>query len=138
MIEDRGYAMAIVTRGDFALIREGTVDALAKEGFGILTEIDVTATLRKKLGVEFRPYTILGACNPPLAHRALTEEPDVGVLLPCSVVVYANADGTCTVSALDPVRQFSLVMSPVVEPVADEVRTKMRRALEDVRERFPA
>jgi uncharacterized protein (DUF302 family) len=124
--------MATVVTGDFALIRERTIEALAKEGFGILTEIDVTATLKKKLGVEFRPYTILGACNPPLAHRALTEEPDLGVLLPCNVIVYAHGDGTCTVSALDPVRQFSLVHNPKVEPVAAEVRARMVRVLEAV------
>jgi uncharacterized protein (DUF302 family) len=138
MIKDRGYAMTMAIRGDFAPIREGVVDALAQEGFGILTEIDVKATMKKKLDVDFRPYTILGACNAPLAHRALGEEPDLGVLLPCSVVVYDNSDGTCTVSALDAVRQFSLVMNPKVEPVAVEVRAKLRRALENLRERFPA
>jgi uncharacterized protein (DUF302 family) len=138
MIQDRRYAMATVIKGDFALIRERTIDALANEGFGILTEIDVAATLKGKLGVEFRPYTILGACNPPLAYRALTEEPDIGVLLPCSVVVYSHDDGTCTVSALDPVRQFSLVQNPEVDPVAVEVRAKILRALERVREAFAA
>ena len=138
MVQDRRYAMATVIKGDYALIRERTIEALAKEGFGILTEIDVTATLKKKLGVEFPPYTILGACNPPLAHRALTEEPDLGVLLPCNVIVYSHGDGTCTVSALDPVRQFSLVQNPKVEPVAEEVRTKLLRALERVRDAFAA
>lgn len=138
MVQNGRYALATVIKGDYALIRERTIDALANEGFGILTEIDVAATLKKKLGVEFRPYTILGACNPPLAHRALTEEPDVGVLLPCNVIVYSHGDGTCTVSALDPVRQFSLVQNPKVESVAEEVRAKMLRALENVRDGFPA
>ena len=138
MVRNCRYAMSTVITGDYALIRERTIEALAVEGFGILTEIDVAATLQKKLGVEFRPYTILGACNPPLAHRALTEEPDLGVLLPCNVVVYAHGDGTCTVSALDAVRQFSLVQNPKVEPVAAEVRTKMLRALERVRDAFAA
>lgn len=138
MVESRNYSMAVVVRGDYPLVRERTINALASEGFGILTEIDVAATLKKKLGVEFRPYTILGACNPPLAHQALTEEPDLGVLLPCNVVVYSRDDGTCTVSALDPVRQFSLVQNPKVEPVAEEVRTRIVRALEVVRDAFAA
>ena len=138
MIQDGGYAMATVIKGDYAVIRKRAVEALAIEGFGVLTEIDVAATLKKKLGVEFRSYTILGACNPQLAHRALTEEPDLGVLLPCNVIVYSRGDGTCTVSALDPVRQFSLVENPNVEPVAEEVRARLLRALETVREAFAA
>ena len=138
MIEDRNYSMAMVVRADYALARERTIEALGTEGFGILTEIDVQATMEKKLGVEFPPYTILGACNPPLAHQALTAEPDLGVLLPCSVVVYDHGDGTCTISALDPVRQFSLVKNPKVEPLAEEVRARIRRALERVRDSFSA
>jgi uncharacterized protein (DUF302 family) len=137
MVENRKYSVAAVIKGDFALIRERVIDALSKEGFGILTEIDVAATLKKKLGVEVRPYVILGACNPPLAHRALTEEPDLGVLLPCNVIVYAHGDGVCTVAALDPVRQFSLVENPKVEPVAEEVRAGMVRVIEAVRDTFP-
>jgi len=102
----------------------------------VLTEIDVQATLQKRLGVEFRRYVILGACNPPMAHRAMTEEPDLGVLLPCNVVLYEGDDGTCTVSGLDPVKQFSLVQNPKVEPVAREIFTRLNRALENVRDAF--
>jgi uncharacterized protein (DUF302 family) len=138
MVQFGRYAMNMVIEGDYALVRERTIEALAGQGFGILTEIDVAATLKKKLDVEFRPYTILGACNPPLAHRALTAEPDLGVLLPCNVIVYSRGDGTCTVSALDPVTQFSLVQNPTLEPIAEEVRARLLRALEGVRDRFPA
>ena len=132
MPEMRKYAMTVVVRGDYETVVRRTVEMLATEGFGVLTEIDVTATLKKKLGAEFRPYVILGACNPPLAHRALTEEPDIGVLLPCNVVVWANEDGTCTVTALDPVRQFSLVDNPKVEPLAREVQERLSRVLDQV------
>jgi len=130
MLQNRGYSISTTVTGDFGPVRERVVAALAKEGFGILTEIDVAATLKQKLGVEFPPYTILGACNPPLAHRAMTEEPDIGVLLPCSVIVRSQGDGTCIVAALDPVRQFSLVPNPRVEPLAHEVRARLSRALE--------
>jgi uncharacterized protein (DUF302 family) len=107
-----------------------TREALGSEGFGILTEIDVTGTLRKKLGVEFRPYIILGACNPPLAHRALQAELDIGLLLPCNVVVYATDDPARTaVAALDPVEALSLSGNEAVQPIAEEVRGRLNRVL---------
>jgi uncharacterized protein (DUF302 family) len=110
-----------------------TRDALGSEGFGILTEIDVTATLRKKLNVEFRPYVILGACNPPLAHRALQAELDIGLLLPCNVVVYAADDpGRTIVAALDPVEALSLSGNEAVQPIAEEVRNRLQRVLASV------
>ena len=136
MVLSRKYTITTIIKSDIATVRARAVDELAKEGFGILSEIDVRATLQKKLGVEFRQYVILGACNPPMAHRAMTEEPDLGVLLPCNVIVYENDDGSCTVSALDPVKQFSLVQNPKVEPVAREVFTRITRALENVRDSF--
>jgi uncharacterized protein (DUF302 family) len=104
-------------------------EALAMEGFGVLTEIDVQATLKKKLNVDFRPYVILGACNPPLAHRALTAELEIGLLLPCNVVVHGTDDpGRSRVLVLDPVAVLSLTDTEGVVPLAHQVREKLERA----------
>lgn len=108
-------------------------EALQKEGFGILTEIDVKATLKNKLDVDFKPYRILGACNPPLAHRALSEEEDIGLLLPCNVVVYeGESAGTAVVSILDPVLQLGVAGRDDLRPLAEDVRARMERALAEV------
>ncbi|HEU4584097.1 MAG TPA: DUF302 domain-containing protein [Gemmatimonadaceae bacterium] len=105
-------------------------EELAKEGFGVLTEIDIRATLQKKLGVDFRPYVILGACNPPLAHQALSAERDIGLLLPCNVIVYADDEpGTSTVAVLDPVTALSLSGNQEIAPVAGEVRDRLERVV---------
>ena len=106
-----------------------TKEALASGGFGVLTEIDVKATMKKKLDVDFRNYTILGACNPPLAHQALTAEPAIGLLLPCNVVVAEDPDGAVVVSAIDPRRQFTVIGRPDVEPLADAVKKKLAAVL---------
>jgi uncharacterized protein (DUF302 family) len=103
-------------------------DALKAEGFGVLTQIDVRDTLREKLGVEFRRYKILGACNPPLAHRALQAELGVGVMLPCNVVVYEDGEQTVVV-AIDPMETIA-ADSAALRPIADEVRGKLARVLE--------
>jgi uncharacterized protein (DUF302 family) len=105
-------------------------DALAAEGFGVLTEIDVRATLKKKLDVDFRPYVILGACNPKLAHQALSAERDIGLLLPCNVIVYAADEaGQSVVSVMDPEAALALTGNDSVAPVASEARERLERAL---------
>lgn len=110
-----------------------TREALGKEGFGVLTEIDVKATLKKKIDVDFRPYVILGACNPPLAHKALSAELDIGLLLPCNVIVYAADEaGRSVVAALDPVEALSLTGNAGIRPLATEVRNRLERVLADV------
>jgi uncharacterized protein (DUF302 family) len=114
---------------DFAAARQRVTETLKAEGFGIITEIDVQATMKAKLGVDFRPYAILGACNPPIAHQALLAEPLVGLLLPCNVVVMARDGGGSIVSVLNPTDLFALVGRPDVEPLAREVRARLERAL---------
>jgi uncharacterized protein (DUF302 family) len=110
---------------------ERTRAALKDQGFGVLTEIDVKQTMKVKLDVEFRPYVILGVCNPPLAHRALSADLGIGLLLPCNVVVYDNADGTSTVEAMDPEAALGLVGdNPVIADVAHEARARLRQALD--------
>ncbi len=104
-------------------------ELLASEGFGVLTEIDVKATLKKKLGLDFRRYVILGACNPHLAHQALAAEPAIGVLLPCNVVVMERDDGGSTVLAVSPKAAFGLVDNPAAEPLAEEVQSRLERVL---------
>ena len=112
---------------------ERTREALGAEGFGVLTEIDVRATLEKKLGVQTRPYTILGACNPPLAHQAFNAEPNIGLLLPCNVVVYASEDGRrSVVGAIDPEVSLGRVGNPALAPLAADVKARLSRVLEAV------
>ena len=115
----------------FAEAVTATKAALAAEGFGILSEIDVAATLRSRLGVELEPYLILGACNPPLAHRALTVDREIGLLLPCNVVVYEQ-DGTTHVSAVDAARMLSIVDNDALGPIAEDVRTRLARVIDQV------
>lgn len=108
---------------------ERTKAALQAEGFGILTEIDIKATLKQKLDAEFRKCVILGACNPPLAHRALEAELKTGLLLPCNVIVY-EGDGGAVVSAIDPLAAMNIAESPALEQVATTVNAKLRRVVE--------
>ena len=105
-------------------------EALSKEGFGVLTDIDVAATLKKKLGQGFRPYRILGACNPQLAYRALTLEDKIGTMLPCNVIVQQREGGKVEVSAVDPVASMRAVDNPDLGEVAKEVRAKLKRVVD--------
>jgi len=107
-------------------------ELLAGEGFGVLTEIDVKATLKKKLDLDFKRYVILGACNPPLAHRALEAEPDIGVLLPCNVCVSERDGGGTRVAAMNPVAAFDLIDNPGVAPIADDVRGRLQRVIDKI------
>ncbi len=107
------------------------VEALKAEGFGVITEIDVKATMKEKLGVDVPPHTILGACNPKLAHAALEVEPDLGVLLPCNVVVYATDKGT-RVTAINAGAMMGMVGNERLEPIAEEVQKRLDRVLESL------
>jgi len=132
-MEKPNYGLTKELEGvDFDAAVERTVAALKTEGFGVLTEIDVKATLKKKLDVDFRKYTILGACNPPLAYKALTEEPFIGLVLPCNVVVFETEPGSSVVSAVDPRKMFQPVDNPSLEPVVEQVRGKLTRVLESI------
>ena len=122
------YSFGTRLAGSVADLRPAVEAALKAEGFGVLTEIDVAATMKAKLGAEMPPYVILGACNPPLAHRAVTAEPSIGTLLPCNVVLRADGDAT-VVEAMDPAAAMSMSDSPEVAMVAGDVRARLQRVL---------
>lgn len=129
MIEERYYFKTTVDMPYDQTV--GKVrEALAAEGFGVLTETDVKATLKKKLDVNFKPYVILGACNPPLAYKTLQAEEQIGLMLPCNVVVQEGADGGSIVAALNPLVAMKSVGNPDLEPTAKEVTDKLRRVVE--------
>ena len=124
-----GYTLTTTTSAPFADAVERVRAELKEEGFGVLCEIDVQATLHEKLGVEQEPYTILGACNPTLAHQALSAEPQLGTLLPCNVVVYRHA-GETHISAVDAERMLSIVGNDELAPIARQVREKLANVVE--------
>jgi uncharacterized protein (DUF302 family) len=127
---NRGYGFGTTVAVPYGAALERTRAALKAQGFGVLTEIDVRATLKEKLDIDFRPYTILGACNPPLAHRALSADLGIGLLLPCNVIVYDNGDGTSTVEALNPQAALGIVGdSPAIADVAREATQRLQRAI---------
>lgn len=127
------YSFSITLQGDMETIAQNVVEALKQEGFGVLTEIDVKATLKKKLGIDKRPYKILGACNPVLANQALDAEPDIGLLLPCNVVVREEENGEITVAFMDPEAVLTLVERDDVAALAKDVRGRLARVAESLK-----
>lgn len=124
------YGIRTVVHLDYERAVERTREELAKEGFGVLCEIDIRATLKKKLDAEFRPYVILGACNPPLAQRALAAELDIGLLLPCNLIVYAaDREGESVVAAMDPEAALALTGNVEVATLAADVKARLERVL---------
>ena len=121
------YGFNISVSGSMDEVRSKVADELQKEGFGVLTEIDVAATLKKKIDVDRKPYIILGACNPALANQAINADPDIGLLLPCNVVVREEEDGSITVGFMDPAAVLGLVDKEGVEALAGEVRGRLER-----------
>jgi uncharacterized protein (DUF302 family) len=123
-----GFGKTVATGFDAAV--EKVTEALQKEGFGVLTDIDVAATIKQKLDRDMPPYRILGACNPPLAHQALEAEPAIGLLLPCNVVVRRDETGAVRVEVMDPIAVLRLVDNPAVAELAGEVKKRLERVLE--------
>jgi uncharacterized protein (DUF302 family) len=121
------YGFSVPVAGSMDEVKNRVTAELQKEGFGVLTEIDVAVTLKKKIDVDRRPYLILGACNPALANQALNADPDIGLLLPCNVVVREEDDGSVTVAFMDPAAVLSLVEREGVDALASEVRSRLER-----------
>jgi uncharacterized protein (DUF302 family) len=129
-IEDYAFTTVLDTSYEDAVSK--ITDALKEEGFGVLTEIDVKATLKKKLSVDFRKYVILGACNPPYAHRTLQADLNVGLLLPCNVIVYETDDKKACVSAINPVSALEIIKNEELRKIANEVSEKLKRVIDKV------
>ena len=125
------YGFSKTTEYSFEQAIEKVTEELKKEGFGVLTTIDVKDTLKKKIDVDFKKYTILGACNPKLAHSALQVEEELGLLLPCNIIVYEKS-GKTVVSVFDPIIMTVVIENPEMKPVAEEVKKKLQRVLEAV------
>jgi uncharacterized protein (DUF302 family) len=126
------YAFTTILDTSYEDAISKVTNALKQEGFGVLTEIDVKETLKKKLGVDFRKDVILGACNPPYAHRTLQADPDVGLLLPCNVIVYETDDGKAYVSAINPVSALEVIKNEKLRKIAEEVSEKLRRVVDKI------
>ena len=127
LFRSSNYGFGVTVPGSFDEVIEKTIEALKTEGFGVLTTIDVKATLKKKIDVDRRPYTILGACNPVLANQAIEAEPDIGLLLPCNVLVREEDDGSVSVLFMDPNAVLGLTDSDAVTGLASEVRGKLQK-----------
>jgi uncharacterized protein (DUF302 family) len=121
------YGFHVSLHGSLEEITFRVKDALKQEGFGVLTEINAHNTIKEKLGIEIRPYRILGACNPKLAHEAITQEPDIGLLLPCNVLLRVEEDNSITVGFIDPIAMFSVVDNPQAKPLAAAVKQHLLR-----------
>lgn len=126
------YFYSKITDLDFDEAIEAVTEKLKEKGFGVLTEIDVRATLKKKLDVDFKNYKILGACNPAFAHKALTAEDKIGVMLPCNVIVEEHEDGRVEVSAVDPVASMQAVSNSDLKPIAEEVRDNLKEVIDQL------
>lgn len=123
------YGISTELKLDFSDAVTQAIACLKDQGFGILTEIDVKETLKRKLGVDFKRYRILGACNPPLAYKVLSKEEEIGLLLPCNVIIYETSEGKTRVTAIDPVVAMSIVGNDAIRPIAEEVRQKLLSAI---------
>jgi len=121
------YGFNIQVKGSFDDTVKRVTEALKTEGFGVLTDIDVQATMKAKLGIDGKPYRILGACNPPLAHKTITADPDIGLLLPCNVVVREDAAGKIIIGFMDPIAVLKLTDNPGVTEIAKDVRARLDR-----------
>ena len=133
-MDETGYGLRVEVSAPYEQAVERTTAALKAEGFGVLTTIDVKQTIKQKLDKDFRKYVILGACNPPLAHRALETELEIGLVLPCNLIVYENGPGKSVVTAMAPLSAMSVVGNPRLMPVAQEADQRLRRALHALEE----
>ncbi|WP_027119282.1 DUF302 domain-containing protein [Natronorubrum tibetense] len=131
-----GYTIQKSVAGDFGEVVDTTIAVLEGEGFGVLCDIDVQATLKEKLGEEFQQYRILGACNPALAHEGLTEEIELGAVLPCNVIVYETDEGTVVVGAVDPHQLVGIADNEALDSIATEVHDRFERTLSTVNDEF--
>jgi uncharacterized protein (DUF302 family) len=127
------YGFNIQLKGGFADAVQRVTEALKTEGFGVLTDIDVQATMKAKLGIDGKPYRILGACNPPLAHKAISADPDIGLLLPCNVVVREDAEGKIIVGFMDPIAVLKLTDNPGITEIAKDVRARLERVRDQLK-----
>ena len=131
-IKEKEYAFSAILDTSYEDAISKVTDALKEEGFGVLTEIDVKSTLKQKLNVDFRKYVILGACNPPYAHRTLQMDLDVGLLLPCNVIVYETDDKKAYISALNPVSALKVIKNEELRNIAKEISEKLKRVIDNV------
>lgn len=126
------YSFSKVVPMGYSEAIEYATEALKKEGFGVLTSIDIQATLKQKIGVDFKPYTILGACNPHHAYEALKKETELALMLPCNVIVYVNKEGETVIAAIDPVASMQAIENPELGETAMEVQGKLRRVIDNL------